>query len=1798
VSGIPVVQRSDGNMSVKTVLEPDSPRTDVAGSIEKIRRRLLDLSNRNRLLNFRHTKKSSLRLVHEVPDGCFSVLLDGGDYVFRPVPRPPKRIKAGMPGEGAATPEGAQPAAAEYARILGIDTSFDLTEKASLPNPQHRDGELQTLHYPEELESVLRSMAGAARLAVEETGSNMLYLVLGFLDWYESDDSQQVRSAPLLLVPLAIERGKPDSRDGVFRYRIRHSGEDVFANLCLQEKLRQDFGLAMPELETDQLPGAYLERISRLIEGRDRWTVRRQMTMTLLSFGKMLMYRDLDSRTWPASGGPTTHPRVREFFEGRNFEGFDVAPDYRIDEWEQASPPPVLIDDADSSQHSVLIDALRGDSLVVVGPPGTGKSQTITNLIAAAMAEDKRVLFVSEKLAALEVVRHRLDRAGLGQFCLELHSHKTQKSALIEDLRARVKTRGSFRAPALLDQRMETLRTYKTTLHDYAELIGGRFGALGQTVHELLWNCRRRRTLLLEGAVKPLEEMDIAGVEHMSLSTFQRFSASFADYSAHLESQLKTASPLDLHPWAGVHADDLTFRDDGRLLEPLLSARNAAVALATLAQEIESHVSSETWTSSSLGKLASTLDTIHSAGTDLIPALLPRLSDPTVRTQLECFCGQVRRYRTLRDEMAQRLGRVPTISFEGASECVARVSAVRGALPRAGSIADLRAATQQLLQAATALRDLQRVMSLFEEAGVVLPREICAIQLTGATLAAVTAAPLEAWPHRGEQLQRAGMGALVDAASRAVEPIRSKRAALASRLVLDFAPTMAEARRFTAAAANARWWKLFDPEWKAARGALATMSRDTARVSPARAKTEFQALSVYLEHKSVFEGDHVHREVAGSSFRGIDTPFDQLRALALWWDRTQMEVGRQYGGEPVAQALWSTSAELLRALVQACDADAALRAIPARAAEAVAAFRSLVATDLEPGEQEVSNALAQRCETMAHECHTIATALDDLGFREADRLDSVASGLSAIREMRELDQWVTTDLQSKNLLGDHFSGADTDLDRVFRTFVFADEVHSSTLPATLKALLGQDDAPQRLAWLRAWAARVREAQGELGTNWETFKATGEVDVNAWYQSEAPTIAAIVTRADRALSAQAQLPGWLDFRRARAEAARSGLGSVLTLAETGRLPRDQIVAAFEFVFLNSVVRAAFREHPQLARFSGLTHEQLRERFAHLDRETIRLERERIAARIDSHAPPAGVGNGPAAALTEMALIHRETAKQRRHIPIRQLVRRAGRALQVLKPCFMMGPLSVAQYLEPDTLHFDLVVMDEASQLRPEDALGAICRAKQVVVVGDPMQLPPTSFFDRIGEDEEVDEEDLAQGMAEAESILDIAQTVYRPTRMLRWHYRSRHADLIAYSNQEFYRSELVVFPSPLTDSPDLGIKFHHVANGCFEGRKNVVEARQVVDAVLRHARETPEDSLGVVTLNLNQRELIENELEQRLKDDPALQRFMERHREGLQPLFVKNLENVQGDERDAIVISATYGPDRHGSVFQRFGPINGPMGHRRLNVLFTRARKRVLLFSSLVADQIRVGPDSSSGLRALRGYLQFAHTGLLQGVRFTGREPDSDFEIEVASALQARGYEVVAQVGVAGFFIDLAVRHPHAPGRFLLGVECDGATYHSSRSARDRDRLREEILRKLQWRIERIWSTDWFRSPAAEIDRIVRRLEEALKEERERIAVTAMLQVVTPAPAATEYLTVEHAAVALAQLRETRVLPENPADPPSACILREEMIQAFLRHRPLDRTEWQDRIPMDMRLDTEPTQSRYLDDIFEILGRIV
>jgi len=338
----------------------------------------------------------------------------------------------------------------------------------------------------------------------------------------------------------------------------------------------------------------------------------------------------------------------------------------------------------------------------------------------------------------------------------------------------------------------------------------------------------------------------------------------------------------------------------------------------------------------------------------------------------------------------------------------------------------------------------------------------------------------------------------------------------------------------------------------------------------------------------------------------------------------------------------------------------------------------------------------------------------------------------------------------------------------------------------------------------------------------------------------------------------------------------------------------------------------------------------------------------------------------------------------------------------------------------------------------------------------------------------------------ESILGLFRARNAPYRQLRWHYRSRHHSLIAVSNREFYDDRLIVFPSP--DDGDgsgrFGLSMRHLpetAYGRGGTRSNVAEARAVAEAVAEHARTSPDLSLGVAAFSQAQQDAIQTQLERMRPEHPELRQLESRH--PAEPFFVKNLENVQGDERDVIFISVGYGRDADGYLSHSFGPLNSGGGERRLNVLISRAKHRCVVFCNFVHHDIDLQRSQSSGVRTLKTFLKYAQTRELDTPRPSGGEPESPFEEAVYSALVARGHLVHCQVGSAGFRLDFAIADPDQPGRYLLGIECDGAKYHSARSARDRDRLREQVLVARGWRIHRIWGPTWFRDPAGCLDRI-------------------------------------------------------------------------------------------------------------------
>jgi len=658
---------------------------------------------------------------------------------------------------------------------------------------------------------------------------------------------------------------------------------------------------------------------------------------------------------------------------------------------------------------------------------------------------------------------------------------------------------------------------------------------------------------------------------------------------------------------------------------------------------------------------------------------------------------------------------------------------------------------------------------------------------------------------------------------------------------------------------------------------------------------------------------------------------------------------------------------------------------------------------------------------------------------------------------------------------------------------YVGELAALSLPQVFWQRLAQQPVRDLIESLKRQGEQLTRLTAPVREREEAACNLAQIDGRRWIGTgdmRSANLKTLDARIGFAVEHKAELQPYLDFIKVERQAKATPLASILDFFQDSPDPYKNLDKICDLIFFRSCAESLFREDPKLATHSGESHEKLRKRYQQLDRRILELRRQEIARFLMNSSIPSGVGKGRASEFTDLALIRRQISLQRRHVALRDLFRRAGDAVQALKPCFMMSPMSVAQFLDPEGLRFDLVVMDEASQIRPEDAIGAIVRGTQIVVVGDPKQLPPTPFFEKVDRDdttEEGSDEAEVEDLIGQESILDLARGPYQPVRRLGWHYRSQHEGLIAFSNREFYEGKLTVFPSPHGDHPHFGVRIEEVA-GTYGDSMNPIEAEAVVAAAQTFMCQFPKRSLGIVTMNKPQQELIQKMMDDLFATDVEAESYRLRWDGTLEKVFVKNLENVQGDERDVIFISTVYGKDSAGNFYQRLGPINGVYGYRRLNVLFTRAKQQVRLFTSMKADDITVEENSSPGVKALKGYLAYAKTGHLDTTQFTSREPDSEFEIWVIEMLREKGYEVVPQLGVAGYFIDLAIRNPDKRGSFILGVECDGSTYHSARSVRDRDRLRQEVLVRLGWKIYRIWSTDWFRNPRNEFLKLVSAIE--------------------------------------------------------------------------------------------------------------
>lgn len=628
----------------------------------------------------------------------------------------------------------------------------------------------------------------------------------------------------------------------------------------------------------------------------------------------------------------------------------------------------------------------------------------------------------------------------------------------------------------------------------------------------------------------------------------------------------------------------------------------------------------------------------------------------------------------------------------------------------------------------------------------------------------------------------------------------------------------------------------------------------------------------------------------------------------------------------------------------------------------------------------------------------------------------------------------------------------------------------------------------------AIVATVRESAEKVSTLLNSLRQS--IGWPEGYQADSP-YALVEERTQGLLQNMDRAHQWIAFELARRKALDEHTSDLIKQAMDGQVAFAALPDTFQRAFYQAWLVATIQARRPLLEFNTLMHEQRIGEFRKLDQSVLLENRMSLVAKLRDEVQRKLQADDMG---EPMSFLRREMARQRMLSPLRRTFKQAGNAIRAIKPCFMMSPLTVAQLLDGSQPSFDLVIFDEASQLPAEDAVGTVIRGQQLVVVGDPKQLPPTNFFEVMsGQVSAPMGDDGLPQYEDGESVLEEFMGAGLPTCRLKWHYRSAHEALISFSNKSFYDGELYTFPSVEFSNDKLGVRFEYIEGGTYEGKGlNLAEARRVVDAIVEHTKTSPELSLGVGTFNLRQQLAIQDELEQRRRLDPEVDAYFSKSHD--EPFFVKNLENIQGDERDVIFISVTYGKGLDGKLRYNFGPLNGQNGWRRLNVLVSRARRRMRVFSSIRGEDISPVGLTSAGALLLRDFLLYAEYGRLEKTEAAkSGQPESPFEHDVYNELTKRDISVIPQVGAGGYRVDLGVVDPAVPGRYICGIECDGVAYHASETARDRDRLRQQVLELRGWTIYRLWSIDWFKDRAGQLKRIQELVAEARESAKANLA---------------------------------------------------------------------------------------------------
>lgn len=1809
-----------GKKDLALMTKTSSNNQFATDSLEAIRNRLLDLTGRNRLLKFKHTGRALVRIIDELPDQLTELLLKGNSVTFVPIPEPTRDelIEHGYIRLNQKRQEEKlkpNPNAREWAKILGFDTSYDLEAKSYSKDKKHNDTNIQTLFFPHELEALLRNIRSKANTAIEETGANILYIAFGFLEWFEDAESEVPRQAPLYLIPVKIEKAQLDKKAGVYQYTIQYTGEDIVSNLSLREKLKIDFHLGLPEIEDEDLPEEYFARVKdNILKHKPKWSIKRYATLSMFDFGKLLMYLDLDPSKWPdGTSNITNHDILKKFFsssaeENDSSGSYGFAEEYEIDEIESVHDTYPLIDDADSSQHSAIVDAINGQNLVIEGPPGSGKSQTITNLIAALIAQGKKVLFVAEKMAALNVVKARLERAGLGDFCLELHSNKIQKKQVYESIRQRINNQDNYVYPNRISLDIKLYETKKEELTKYASLINSEWKNTKLTIHQIFTKTTRYRQQFEGMSLDGLYPSDISG-EAFDEATCQSMVDELKRYALVFENirgQLGSSAHIESHPWFGIQNTKIQMFDTSSVCELLAEWQESLKELSSFVEEVNSKVGTE-------GKCIDDVQELLKQR-ELLPEIVgnERLDaigryTPQRLTNITNILGKYQEGSELFNALSEIFEREVFQSKLSENDLLKAASSAQTVFTEKNVRLDtIHHTVEDILTIITlfdsVFEDIEIIKQQAPSIASLFDRNIESIQEFQTFLLLHNDLPAALINSRNELMDNEDLDTLLPKLKVVLDDLQPLHERLTGLFELDILPTATELSDYKTTVDNSGFFSWLSGDWREAKKILCGLSKST-KPKLKSISAELENLILYRSLLDKLNGEEKYQTLLKEQFKGVHTDVNSLIAVREWYKKLRTEYGFGFGKRtPFANFMFTESSDTFKAIQHLATS---------KSLDEISSVITLINKV-----KQIVGIQSFNDPTLPLNTATLTQIHDDLlnvviSLQSKTKVNlSLAEILTNITEFKravELEQAVSKSNIIVELFGDEVSlNLRLRDEELIQSIVNTNKLYAQLLTISHDTLRGHLIANIQNNGLEDISKQLEQLQrlyDHQVASLADFQIKVKLDERSWLLTTDGSLEQIIERNQKAISQPEWMVTWLDFLKVRNFLANKGLENLLLQTERGELKLADLEDIFQFAVFDILSREIISENENLADFSGANHSAIRQQFREYDEKLKSLQQQKIAYFVAKHGIEQlvpGNNSGRVATYTEMGLINNEINKKTRHTPIRQAIRRAGRSLQALKPCFMMGPNSVAQFLEPGKINFDVVVMDEASQIKPEDALGTIARGSRLVVVGDPKQLPPTSFFDKTVENDSED----ATAIEQSESILDVSIPMFN-LRRLRWHYRSRHESLIAFSNSEFYDSNLVIFPSPVAKSDEFGIKFTHVKRGYFVNQRNVEEAQVIAEAVRNHLINRPHESLGVVAMSAQQREQIERCVEELSKDDALFMNALFENEMKDEPLFLKNLENVQGDERDVIFISCTYGPQKAGlpTMPQRFGPINTAAGGRRLNVLFTRSKKRMHIFSSMTEGHIQISENSHAGLKALKRFLGFAQTGNIHQVDFTQRAPDSDFEIAVMEALANEGFESVPQVGVGGYFIDIAVKDPGQPGRYLMGIECDGATYHSAKSARDRDRLRQSVLESLGWNIKRIWSTDWFKNPQAQLRPIIEELHKLKTEyiptddvseadEIEHIVEDEVADHVETDEISNSTLGLREK---LVKFNQDVILPNSSGVDESNLLLRPAMLDALCEFKPASKSEFIELIPGYLRSSTSPKQGVFIEKVLNIIA---